>query len=83
MNPMAIGFAVAIVFALLSAGAGAYFLARMVETKLAPPPSPKPAPPNTALTRKWARTMFHNGLISIEELVAFYENHPPDEDKDK
>lgn len=31
-------------------------------------------------TRAWARMMFHNGLISMEELNAFCANHPEEED---
>lgn len=29
-------------------------------------------------TRAWARAMYHNGLISIEELNNFYLTHPED-----
>jgi heme O synthase-like polyprenyltransferase len=44
----------------------------------------KPAPlkqlggldPNS---RKWARAMYHNGLISLEELNSFYLTHPEEE----
>lgn len=27
-------------------------------------------------TRRWARAMYHNGLISLAELNKFYEEHP-------
>jgi hypothetical protein len=37
-----------------------------------PPPFGTPDKPN----RAWARMMFHNGLITIEELNAFYARHP-------
>ena len=30
-------------------------------------------------TRAWARAMYHNGFISIEELNQFYLTHPEDE----
>lgn len=49
-------------------------------------PTPSPAmkaPARTQLTRKWARAMFYNGLISIEELNHFYETLPPDAEPDQ
>ena len=36
------------------------------------------APGRTQLTRKWARAMYWNGLISVEELNHFYEVLPED-----
>jgi hypothetical protein len=37
-------------------------------------------PPRTALpapgSRRWARALYHNGVISIEELVSFCASHP-------
>ncbi len=29
-------------------------------------------------SRRWARANFHSGIISIEELNAFYVTHPED-----
>lgn len=29
-------------------------------------------------SRRWARALYHNGLISIEELATFYTGHPED-----
>lgn len=48
------------------------------------PKLPKPAPrakdSGTGIppvgTRRWARMMFHNGLISVEELNQFYVDNP-------
>ena len=39
----------------------------------------KPIVPTTRLdpnTRRYARAMYHNGYISMEELVQFYVSHP-------
>ena len=43
-----------------------------------PTPNPDAADLQTprAGTRRWARMMYHNGLIDIEELNRYYENHP-------
>jgi hypothetical protein len=37
-----------------------------------PPPFGTPDKPN----RAWARMMYHNGLLSLEELQAFYDKNP-------
>lgn len=41
-------------------------------------PKKPTADPNAVqpFTRKWARAMYHNGFISLEELVQFYAEHP-------
>ena len=31
-------------------------------------------------TRRWARTLYHNKLMSLDELQKFYESHPENED---
>lgn len=44
-----------------------------------PNPEQQPGTPApTRLTRRWVRMLYHNGLISIEELSAFYDRVPED-----
>ena len=46
------------------------------------PQPPKPAQPlgtPDKPNRRWARMMYANGLISMEELNAFYASHPENE----
>ncbi len=46
-----------------------------------PPAFADEAPSNTRPrygSRRYARMMFHNGVITIEELARFYEEHPED-----
>jgi hypothetical protein len=46
------------------------------------PPAPQPSEVDDGTgmprygTRRWARMMYHNGVISMEELVRFYHDNP-------
>jgi len=59
----------------------AYFVVRASPAKPARPKWVPEAPDGSVPrfdSRRWARACFFNGIITIEELNAFYASHPED-----
>ena len=68
-----------ILAALVTVFCGIVFLPRVAKpVKYKPSPNPDAADLQVPAigTRRWARMMYHNGVITIEELNAYYETHP-------
>lgn len=51
-------------------------IAKPVKYKPSPNPDAQDLQMPKAGTRRWARMMYHNGLIDIEELNRYYQSHP-------
>ena len=83
-------WAVVVTAALVTIGAGVITRMPGIFRHVTPNPEEKPAqrpvfaeeaPSNTRPrynSRRYARMMFHNGVITIEELSRFYDEHPED-----